>query len=126
MLLMGPTSLRAVHGRSEVHSLLTLRAMLAVANGGLDGVRNPAVDVGTDRQAIGSVCYSVPSLAFAWYFTNNSAYSTHAGNILRRWFINSTTAMNPNLDHGQVITCSNTGRSIGIIDFRPVCVFRRN
>ncbi|KAH7107235.1 chondroitin AC/alginate lyase [Auriculariales sp. MPI-PUGE-AT-0066] len=82
-----------------------------------DGVRNPAVDVGTDRQAIGSVCYSVPSLTFGWYFTNNSDYAIHAGNILRKWFINETTAMNPNLDHGQVITCSNTGRSIGVIDF---------
>ncbi|EJD44750.1 chondroitin AC/alginate lyase [Auricularia subglabra TFB-10046 SS5] len=82
-----------------------------------DGVRNPEVDVGTDRQAIGSVCYAVPSLAFAWYYTNNSAYSLHAANIVRRWFLDPATAMNPNVDHGQVITCSNTGRSIGIIDF---------
>ncbi|KZV83068.1 chondroitin AC/alginate lyase [Exidia glandulosa HHB12029] len=82
-----------------------------------DGIRNPEVDVGTDRQAIGSVCYAVPSLAFAWYYTNNSAYSKHAADIVRTWFLDPATAMNPNIDHGQVITCSNTGRSIGVIDF---------
>lgn len=82
-----------------------------------DGIRNPEVDIGTDRQALGSMCYAVPSLAFAWYYTNKSSYAQHAANIVRTWFLDPATAMNPNVDHGQVITCSNTGRSIGIIDF---------
>ncbi|KAH7097098.1 chondroitin AC/alginate lyase [Auriculariales sp. MPI-PUGE-AT-0066] len=82
-----------------------------------DGQRNPAVDKGTDRQNLGKVAYSVPSLALAWYYSGNTKYAKHASLILRTWFVNSKTRMTPNLQHGQVIMCENTGRSIGIIDF---------
>jgi hypothetical protein len=56
-------------------------------------------------------------LSLAWYYTGNPKYSKHASDILRTWFLDSKTAMSPNLNHAQIIPCANTGRSIGIIDF---------
>jgi hypothetical protein len=56
-------------------------------------------------------------LSLAWYYTGHEQYSKHAGNILRTWFLDPNTKMNPNLQHAQIIPCQNSGRSIGIIDF---------
>ncbi|KAJ7876148.1 alginate lyase-domain-containing protein [Mycena olivaceomarginata] len=82
-----------------------------------DGVHNPEVDKYTDHNDRGSMFQSSYILALAWYYTGNTQYATHAGDILRTWFITPATRMNPNLNHAQIIPCANTGRSIGIIDF---------
>ncbi|WP_409013242.1 alginate lyase family protein [Dyadobacter sp. CY343] len=36
----------------------------------------------------------------AWYFTNESKYSEHAAQLLRVWFLDEMTKMNPNLNFG--------------------------
>ncbi|KAJ6439484.1 exported protein [Purpureocillium lavendulum] len=82
-----------------------------------DGVRNPEVDRYQDRLAVGRMFNSSYVLSLAWYYTGKEAYARHAGDILRTWFLDPATAMNPNLDHAQIIPCANTGRAIGIIDF---------
>ncbi|KAL7948810.1 alginate lyase domain-containing protein [Trichoderma barbatum] len=82
-----------------------------------DGVRNPEVDQYQDRVSVGKMFNSTYVLSLAWYYTGNPKYSKHAANILRTWFLDSKTAMSPNLDHAQIIPCRNSGRSIGIIDF---------
>ncbi|WP_250306493.1 alginate lyase family protein [Streptomyces sp. A 4/2] len=82
-----------------------------------DGERNPEVDTGTDRPDVGKVMNSVTSLSLAWYYTGRKAYAEHAAEILRTWFVDPATRMNPNLDHGQFIPCKYDGRAIGIIDF---------
>ncbi|GLF96427.1 alginate lyase family protein [Streptomyces yaizuensis] len=82
-----------------------------------DGERNPEVDTGTDRPDIGNVVNSVTTLALAWYYTGRNAYAEHAGRILRTWFLDPATRMNPHLDHAQFIPCRFDGRAIGIIDF---------
>ncbi|RFU81927.1 exported [Trichoderma arundinaceum] len=82
-----------------------------------DGVRNPEVDKYQDRVSVGKMFNSTYVLTLAWYYTGNAKYSKHASNILRTWFLDPDTAMNPNLDHAQLIPCANSGRSIGIIDF---------
>ncbi|KAJ7350590.1 alginate lyase-domain-containing protein [Mycena albidolilacea] len=82
-----------------------------------DGVHNPEADKYTDHGDRGSMFQSSYILALAWYYTGNTRYATHAGDILRTWFITPATRMNPNLNHAQIIPCANTGRSIGIIDF---------
>ncbi|MFF1733434.1 alginate lyase family protein [Streptomyces sp. NPDC058247] len=82
-----------------------------------DGVRNPEASIGTDREDAGNVLQSVQYLTLAWYYTGKKAYAQHAADILRTWFIDPATRMNPNLDYAQGIPCKVTGRSIGIIDF---------
>jgi hypothetical protein len=82
-----------------------------------DGVHNPEADKYTDHNDRGSMFQSSYILTLAWYYTGNTQYATHAGNILRTWFITPATRMNPNLNHAQIVPCANTGRSIGIIDF---------
>ncbi|TXL85988.1 alginate lyase family protein [Streptomyces sp. IB2014 016-6] len=82
-----------------------------------DGERNPEVDTGTDRPDIGKVFNSTTGLSLAWYYTGEKKYAEHAATILRTWFVDPATRMNPNLNHGQFIPCKYDGRAIGIIDF---------
>jgi hypothetical protein len=82
-----------------------------------DGERNPEVDTGTDRPDIGKVVGSVTALSLAWYYTGKKQYAEHASKVLRTWFVDPATRMNPHLNHGQFIPCKYDGRAIGIIDF---------
>ncbi|WP_406345393.1 alginate lyase family protein [Streptomyces sp. NBC_00648] len=82
-----------------------------------DGQRNPEVDTGTDRPDLGKVVGSVTTLSLAWYYTGRARYAEQASTVLRTWFLDPATRMNPNLDHGQFIPCKYDGRAIGIIDF---------
>jgi len=63
------------------------------------------------------VSKSIPALSLAWYYTGKESYATHAAEIIRTWFVNEKTRMNPNLQFAQAIKCKNSGRYIGIIDF---------
>lgn len=82
-----------------------------------DGQKNPEVYNYSDRVDLGKVFHSVFELSLAWFYTRNDAYSQHAALILRTWFLDDATHMNPNLNHAQMIPFANTGRCIGIIDF---------
>ncbi|NKQ24994.1 alginate lyase family protein [Streptomyces galbus] len=82
-----------------------------------DGQRNPEVDTGTDRQDLEKVVDSVYDLSLAWYYTGDGRYARKASQVLRTWFLDPATRMNPRLDHAQFIPCRYDGRAIGIIDF---------
>lgn len=82
-----------------------------------DGERNPDVDTITDHSGRGKMFTAVYTLTLAWYYTGEAAYAEHAGELLRTWFTDPATRMNPNLDHAQIIPCQTDGRAIGIIDF---------
>ncbi|MEH0417391.1 alginate lyase family protein [Streptomyces sp. B21-083] len=82
-----------------------------------DGERNPEVDTGTDRQDVEKTFDAAYDLSLAWYYTGEKRYAEKAGQVLRTWFLDPATRMNPNLNHAQFIPCRYDGRAIGIIDF---------
>jgi hypothetical protein len=57
----------------------------------------------------------VKILSAAYYFTDDTIYSVKATEILRVWFLNNDTFMNPNLQYSEVITGKNNGTRSGII-----------
>ena len=81
-----------------------------------DGQRNPEINKITDRTYLGRLDEACRVLSLAWYLTGEEKYAEKAATLLRTWFIDEATKMNPHLDYGQAIPGVNTGRGIGIIE----------
>ncbi len=60
----------------------------------------------------------VETLALAGYLLNDPHYAEHAATLVRAWFLDPATKMNPHLRFGQAIRGRNDGRGSGIIDTR--------
>jgi hypothetical protein len=83
-----------------------------------DGERNPEIAKITDHLALDQMEAAVQTLSLAYYFKNKEEYATKASQLLRAWFIDPATRMNPNLEYAQFIPGVNTGRGIGLIETR--------
>ena len=83
-----------------------------------DGEVNPQSKIGTDEESFVKMCESSFTLALAYYFSGNEKYAEHASDIIRTWFIDSKTKMNPNLNYAQTVMGKNEGSPGGIIDGR--------
>lgn len=81
-----------------------------------DGVVNPEREKFTDRKNLSDLIKSVSVLAKVYYFTGKEAYAQKAIELLRAWFMDEATRMNPNLNFGQGIPGRTKGRGIGIIE----------
>jgi len=83
-----------------------------------DGERNPEINKITDHRSIDDLENAVESLALAYYFKGDERYATKAVLLLRAFFLDPATRMNPNLEYAQFIPGINTGRGIGLIETR--------
>ena len=83
-----------------------------------DGQTNPEVKEYKDKEYMPRLSDEVLTLALAYYFSGQQLYAEHASRLLRTWFLDTATRMNPNLNFAQAVKGVNTGRGAGMIDSR--------
>jgi beta-galactosidase len=80
-----------------------------------DGESNPG-NFDQHRMAMRSLRDAVAALAAAYKITGDDRYVTKAVGLLRVFFLDPQTRMNPNLQFAQAVPGRSAGRSYGIID----------
>ncbi|HTJ13455.1 MAG TPA: alginate lyase family protein [Dinghuibacter sp.] len=83
-----------------------------------DGDVNPEVKQYQDKDHIVDLCSNVYTLGLAWYFTRDEKYAKKAAELVRVWFLDTATRMNPNLNYGQAVKGVTPGRQYGLIETR--------
>lgn len=83
-----------------------------------DGQTNPEVKEYPDKENMPKLCEYVYTLGLAYYFSEENQYAEHAAKLVKVWFLDTETRMNPNLKYGQAIKGVNEGRGAGLIDTR--------
>lgn len=82
-----------------------------------DGKRNPETE-GMDRETMGAMEKMLTVYALAYFYTGKEAYAEKGWEILRAWFVNKKTRMNPSLRYSQVRMGhnNNLGSNSGLLD----------
>lgn len=83
-----------------------------------DGELNPESKRDTDNPKLNAMASAVETLALAYYFTGEAKYAERAALLLRVWFLDPATRMNPNYEYAQAVMGRNNGRGAGLIDAR--------
>jgi hypothetical protein len=83
-----------------------------------DGYLYPKSKIGTDSNNFGRMCMNAEILAYTYYFTGQETYATKAAELIRVWFLNPATAMNPSANYGQAVPGRINGRGEGVIEMR--------
>jgi hypothetical protein len=83
-----------------------------------DGKTNEDLLAKGDRVPIGKMYDDVETLTLAGYLLNDDRSADHAALLVRTWFLDPVTKMNPHIRYGQAVPGSIDGRGSGIIDTR--------
>lgn len=81
-----------------------------------DGERNPEINKITDHKSLDDMIAAVENLSLAYYVKGDEVYAEKASQVLRAFFVDPRTRMNPNLQFAQGIPGVTTGRGIGLIE----------
>jgi hypothetical protein len=84
-----------------------------------DGERNPD-RFNNNHDDLARMGEAVLTLGAAAYLLNEPAYGDRAAELVRVWFLDPKTRVNPHLEYGQAVRGHNDGRGTGIIDTRPL------
>jgi hypothetical protein len=82
-----------------------------------DGQANPNRFL-ANKTALNSMADAVFTLGTAAYLLDEPRYAQRAARIIRSWFLDPKTRMNPSLENAQAIRNVNSGRGAGILDGR--------
>lgn len=86
-----------------------------------DGYINPEVyGSNYDLSSYNTMSGAVQELSLAFYFTLDNKYAAQAARLLKTWYLEPTTRMNPNLNYGQGVPGKSSGNPYGIIDMRDL------
>lgn len=85
-----------------------------------DGEVNPEISGITDRDNFEKMYNAAHTLGLAYYFTSDEQYARKAVLLIRTWFLDPATRMNPNLNFGQGIKGKDAGRPSGLIETREI------
>jgi hypothetical protein len=88
-----------------------------------DGETNPDSQspAESDRIRMDLMVGGAETLGLAYFLTGEARYAEKAAELLRTWFIDPATRMNPNLNFAQGIPGVYHGSKFGIIDSRIFC-----
>ncbi|MDK2766423.1 MAG: alginate lyase family protein [Sphingomonas sp.] len=82
-----------------------------------DGEVNPERNTDRfDRMALGRMASDADVLGLAYYYTGDRRYADQLAAIVRTWFLDPATAMNPNMNYAQMVPGHSTGRPEGVLD----------
>lgn len=87
-----------------------------------DGETNPETAKYPDHENFVTMAQAVSTLGLAYFYSGMPAYARHAGKLARAWFLDSATAMNPNLQYAQAVPGRSDGRGPGVLDGRHTAV----
>lgn len=86
-----------------------------------DGLVNPMTrGNNVDDPAKDRFIANAQVLSLAYFFSSEKKYAKKVQQLLKVWFLDEATRMNPNLEHAQGIPGKNTGRGFGIIEFSGI------
>jgi hypothetical protein len=86
-----------------------------------DGETNPEIESVTDRKNSEKVAKNVSTLSLAYFFTGDEKYAEKTSTLIRTWFLDPKTLMNPNLNFSQMVKGKKAeGRPSGLIEMRSL------
>jgi hypothetical protein len=80
-----------------------------------DGQVNPEQDK-YDEPLLSRMLSNVRTLALAYFLTDDEKYAIHAAKLLRVWFLDKATRMNPNMNFAGFVPGKDQGRGQGLTD----------
>lgn len=86
-----------------------------------DGITNPDTQTDhVDRKRLGAMTHGVRALSLAYYLSGNEHYAEKAESLIRIWFLDKKTKMNPHLSYAQSVPGNDKLRRSGILDGRLI------
>ena len=82
---------------------------------GRDGSVNPEIYNIPDKKNLDQLTHAVTVLSSAYYFTDSPKYASKTKELLRVWFLDDSSKMNPNLKYSEMVRGKNNSQPAGIM-----------